>query len=244
MIASLPMYQRPELDQAHDDFWQLIASKLGFDFPLSKEGHETDLWLNPELLLSQTCGMPYRLDLHDKVTLIGTPDYGIKGCPPGYYRSAVVIRHNDPRRVKSEFKNSLFAFNGKNSQSGYAAAFFDCQKDDFFFENTVCSGSHLNSARMVASGNADIACIDPVSLSYMEEFDNFYNELQILNWTDPTPGLPYISANGADQEKIFNAVSSATSELPGQTPDLLRLKGITYIPKEIYLAVPNPQAIY
>lgn len=240
MIASLPMYQRPELDQAHDDYWQLIASKLGYNFPLTKEGHEADLWLNPDLLLSQTCGMPYRLGLHDKVTLIGTPDYGIEGCPPGYYRSAIVVRHNDPRQVKSEFKNALFAYNGKNSQSGFAAAYFDCQKDNFFFENTVCSGGHLNSAKMVAGGDADIACIDPVSLSYMEEFDRFYNELRILDWTSPTPGLPYISALGADQQKIFNAVSAAISELPSYTRDLLRLKGITYIAKEVYLAVPTP----
>ena len=234
------MYQRPELDQAHDDYWQLIASKLGYGFPLTKEGHEADLWLNPKLLLSQTCGMPYRLGLHDKVTLIGTPDYGIEGCPPGYYRSAIVVRQDDPRQRKSEFKNALFAFNGRNSQSGYAAAYFDCQKDNFFFENTICSGGHLNSAKMVSGGRADIACIDPVSLSYMEEFDSFYNELRILGWTDPTPGLPYISALGADPIKIFNAVSAAISELPSYTRDLLRLKDITYIPKETYLAVPSP----
>lgn len=86
MFASLPMYQRDELNEAHDEYWYLISKKLGHNIHLTKTGDETDLWLDPNLLLSQTCGMPYRTYLHDKVTLVGTPDYGVNRCPPGRYR--------------------------------------------------------------------------------------------------------------------------------------------------------------
>jgi hypothetical protein len=100
MIASLMMYARPELDPALGRYWQLIRRALaerGIDAPpaLSNDAEEFAVWEAPDLVLSQTCGMPYRLRLHGSVSLIGTPDFGIEGCDPGYYRSAVVVGPRD-----------------------------------------------------------------------------------------------------------------------------------------------------
>ncbi len=113
MIASLIMYQRPQLVEAHSRFWQLIRNNLrdaGLDSPelLSQDAEEFMVWKHPDLVLSQTCGMPYRTWLHDSVELVGTPDYGLMGCPPGYYRSALVARRDDPREEIAEFRTSTF----------------------------------------------------------------------------------------------------------------------------------------
>ena len=89
MIASLPMYMRPENKAAHERYWQLIAAKLtksGIIAPTDLDDCEdNDHWLRDDLVLSQTCGMPYRLFLHGNVQLIGTPDYGLPDCDAGYY---------------------------------------------------------------------------------------------------------------------------------------------------------------
>ena len=97
-LASLPMYDRPETAAANDRYWQAIRTRLG-EGPetLTRTGELWEHWLAPDLVLSQTCGYPYRARLHGQVTLVGTPDYGLDGCPPGHYRSIFVARADDPR---------------------------------------------------------------------------------------------------------------------------------------------------
>ena len=116
MIANMMMYQRPQLADAHARYWALIRAELakrGIDSPeeLSQDAEEFFVWENPELVLSQTCGMPYRTWLHDKVQLVGTPDYGLEGCKAGYYRSPIVVRADDGRDTLIAFKDATFTYN-------------------------------------------------------------------------------------------------------------------------------------
>ena len=79
------MYDRPELRDAHDRLWATIRGNLGYGpESLSSPTDMASFWQSDDLLFGQTCGMPYRTFLHDRVQLVGTPDYGIEGCPPGY----------------------------------------------------------------------------------------------------------------------------------------------------------------
>lgn len=249
MIASLMMYSRPELDGAHDRYWQWIRKflaaagipapeKLSLDMG---DGDEISHWLNPHLVLAQSCGLPYRTRLKDKVTLIGTPDFGVEGCPPGYYRSAIIVRKGDQRHDLTDFRKAVFACNQTGSQSGYAAFREHLKPMGFWFENRMCLGQHVFSAKAVAHGQADIAAIDAVSWRLMKKYDGFTQNLRVLDWTVPTPGLPYITALGMDREQMFNAVQKAISHLGRGDRELLGLRGITYIPPEIYFAVPGPE---
>jgi hypothetical protein len=54
-------------------------------------------WTDPGLILSQTCGRPYKAHLHGQVRLVGTPDYGLRAARPGHYQSLVIARADDPR---------------------------------------------------------------------------------------------------------------------------------------------------
>ena len=76
-------------------YWQLIKYELlesGLSSPdlLNLVLNEKDAWIHPNLILGQTCGMPYRKFLYNKVFLIGTPNFGIMGCPAGYYDSVFI----------------------------------------------------------------------------------------------------------------------------------------------------------
>lgn len=245
MIASLMMYQRPELVGAHDRFWAGIRGHLadaGVDAPetLSQNAEEFSVWTHPDLVLSQTCGMPYRLWLQDKVQLVGTPDYALAGCPAGYYRSALVVRRDDPRDTITAYKDATFAFNQTFSQSGFAAPYQLMRQSGFWFQNRTQTGQHLLSAHAVAAGRADIAALDAVTWRNIERFEGFAKDLRVLDWTAPTPGLPLITAKGWDAHVIFKAVQAAIRDLTAQDADDLGLKGIVAIPKPAYLAVPNP----
>ncbi|MGC1497251.1 MAG: PhnD/SsuA/transferrin family substrate-binding protein [Sulfitobacter sp.] len=245
MIANLMMYQRPELVKAHNRFWALIRKNLtaaGMDSPemLSQDAEEFYVWKHPDLVLSQTCGMPYRTWLHDKVQLVGTPDYGLEDCPAGYYRSAIIVRANDTRTQITAFKDAIFAYNQTFSQSGYAAPFWHVKPKGFWFENRLHVEQHLEAARAVATRRADIAALDAVTWRNIEKFEPFSTNLRVLDWTAPTPGLPLITALGNDADLIFHALEGAIAELDEQSKIELGIKGIVRIPKQDYLKFRNP----
>ena len=245
MIASLMMYARPELEAAHSRYWALIRAELakrGVNSPqaLSNEGEEFEVWGDPALVLSQTCGMPYRKWLHGKVTLIGTPDYGLEGCPPGYYRSPVVVRADDPRERLEEFAKARFSYNVTFSQSGFASIYNMAKPLGFWFEDRRESGGHIRSAQMVAEGLADIAALDAVTWELIQRYEPWAANLRVVCWTAPTPGLPYIAALGVDQRVTFNAVTAAIAALEPSDRAALMIKGLVAIPSADYLAIPNP----
>jgi ABC-type phosphate/phosphonate transport system substrate-binding protein len=245
MIASLMMYARPELSVPNGRYWARIRSELaqrGIEAPetLANDQDMMEVWTAPDLVLSQTCGMPYRLWLHDRVQLVGTPDFGLPECKPGYYNSAIVVRADDKRAVLAEYADARFAFNQTHSQSGFAAAFAQAKAADFWFSNRIQSHGHLASARMVAEGKADVAAIDGVTWRLIQKYDAFAQNLRVLEYTAPTPGLPYITAGAADADATRAAVIAAIEGLSDDDRNALGLRGFVSIPKDAYLAVPNP----
>ena len=245
MIASLMMYDHPQLEQVHQRLWSLIHRELGDrgivgPVQLSRRSDEFSVWTNPELLLSQTCGMPYRTWLHGKVQLVGTPDYDLEGCQPGFYRSAWVVRRDDPKTALPEFAHSIFAYNQTFSQSGYAAAYWHARAENFWFSRRYQSGAHRQSAKAVADGRADIASLDAVSWRLIQQYDYVAKQLRVLDWTNPTPGLPLITSLSQNRFLIRDAVMSALEELSDTDRSALNIKGLVPISSEDYLAVLNP----
>jgi ABC-type phosphate/phosphonate transport system substrate-binding protein len=245
MIASLGMYLRPETTQATDCFWVAIRDRLraqGVDAPdeLAREDMFGGAWASPNLLFSQTCGMPYRLELHGKVNMFGTPDYGLKGCAPGYYASPFVVRADDPRTDLREFEVAKFAYTHKTSQSGWAAAQNHAAGLGFQFQNLWASGGHQASAIGVANGDADITGLDSMTWLMIQRYEEFADRLRVIGMTEPTPGLPYITRLDVDGDMMFDAVSGAIDDLDAESREVLCLKGLVRIPVADYLAVPNP----
>ncbi|WP_294621760.1 PhnD/SsuA/transferrin family substrate-binding protein [uncultured Roseovarius sp.] len=245
MIANLMMYARPETEAATIRFWALIRDGLrdhGIAAPesLAQEAGEFEVWTAPDLVLSQTCGMPYRLWLHDRVALVGTPDYGLEGCAPGHYRSAVVVRADDARQTPGDYREALFAYNQTFSHSGYAAPYALCLQHGFWFENRVQTHGHRMSAQAVAEGRADIAALDGVTWRLMQEHEDLHKRLRVLCWTEESPGLPLITAQGDRVQTVRDSVLQAIDKMNENDRGVLGLRGLVDIPKAAYLSVPNP----
>ena len=62
---------------------------------------------------------------------------------------------------------------------------------------------------LVAAGGADLAAVDAVSWRYARRFLPEAGRLRVLMLTDPTPGLPYIAAKGADTGPRAAALEAA-----------------------------------
>jgi len=243
MIASLPMYDRPETRAATDQLWQLVRAELhGGPETLSRD---TDLWADwqsPDLVLSQTCGMPYRTRLRGRVSLVGTPDFALKGCPPGYYRSILVVRRDAQGDKLADFAAQRFAYNEALSQSGWAAPVSYAQARGLRFSRLVHTGGHAASARAVAQGRADIAALDAQSWRLMQRHDAFAERLRALCATWPTPGLPCITAITRDPTPIRSALRRAIAALDDAPRAALCLNALVDIPEAAYMAVPTPGA--
>lgn len=245
MIASLGMYDHPETRRANDDLWALVRDRLrakGHNAPeaLTRGRPFWSVWTSPELLLAQTCGLPFRTRLHRHVTLVGTPDYGIAGCPPGHYRSALLVRADDPRQSLRDFDGARLAYNDAESQSGWAAFQAEAKVAGICAGTCLHTLSHQGSAAAVSEGSADIAALDVVSWAMIRRADPPAQNLRVLGFTPATPGLPLISARGRNRATLFAAVASAIRALPRETADILHLHGIVRIPASAYLALPVP----
>ncbi len=245
MIASLAMYDRLQTRAASERFWAEIRENLrnaDIDAPQELEWKAPfwEVWQSPDLIFSQTCGRPYRLHLHDKTTVIGTPDYGLRDCDPGYYRSAFVVRTRDHRTDLKEFETARFAYNEQMSQSGWAAAQCTVGKLGFHFENIWQSGGHVKSAQAVAEGLADIAAIDGLTWDLIKRYEPFSLDLRVAAWSEQTPGLPYITGPSQPRAALFDAVQNAISALSLADRMALRIKGLVDIPASDYLAIPDP----
>lgn len=239
------MYDRAETAAANDRFWALIAAGLrarGLAAPdrLTRgPGAYWPAWQDPGLVLSQTCGFPFRARLKDQVALVATPDYGIADCPPGHYASVFVARAEDPRCLP-EFRTARFAYNEGLSQSGWAAAQNHAATMGFHFRPSLETGSHRLSALAVAEGRADLAALDALTWAMIRRWEPMAAALRVVAQTAPTPGLPYITARSANVEASFQALVEAVERLSPQDRDTLSLRGIVRIATERYLAVPIP----
>lgn len=241
MIVSLPMYDRPELHGAFDRLWAAIRQELKTGpVELSRDSNVWQDWVSRDLLLSQTCGLPFRAKLHDKVALVGTPDHGLALSNSGYYCSVFVAHKDDPRTAPIEYANAVLAYNEPMSQSGWAAAEAYARDNGFAFTRFVQTGSHAASAKTVAEMSADIAALDVVSWKLIQRYESFAEKLRVIGHTEQTPALPFITAKNCDPTKIFDAIANAIARLSQEDRDTLCLQGVVKTTPEEYLAIPLP----
>jgi len=236
------MYDMPHAAQALDRFWNAIRAGLDTGPErLRRGGDPWEDWQSPDLLLAQTCGLPYRARLFDQVSLVGTPDYGLRDCPPGYYHSHIVRRAGDPRDLRELARAGTIAFNDPLSQSGWAAPVAHLAMQGLRPGKARQTGAHRDSARAVLDGQADYAAIDAVSYLMWDRAEpGVFSGLEVFARTDPTPGLPLITARDRDPKPIAQAVGHAIDALSAPDRDILMIRGLVQIPDATYRAIPIP----
>lgn len=233
MTASLPMYWRSETAHAWQRFWTLVQQ--AHDGPLPALTLPEDLpedwydhWRDPDMVLSQTCGLPWRSVLQDSVTYVASPDFGLQGCPPGYYYSTALRRRDGPNGLR-------IAVNAFDSQSGWAAA--QPHLVDHPTDEVIVTGAHAASARAVAEGVADIAFVDAVTWRLLDRFEPWAQALTVTATTRPTPALPWVTAATRDPASLREALETAARQIDEETRALMGgLQGVTHVDRSAYFA--------
>lgn len=245
-VASLPMYDRPELRGATDRLWSTLREALREEGMAAPEALERGrpmkaVWEDPRLVLSMACGLPLVRGIAAPVAVLGAFDYGVAGAPPGHYRSVVVVRGDDPRGELAAFRGARLALNGYGSQSGWGAILHHAAplaRDGRFFGPALVTGAHAASGRAVAEGAADIAAVDAVSWRLMRRFvPEAAGRLRVLMETDPTPGLPLIAAPGTDVARARRALAAGVAGLEAEVREALGLGGFVALDRADYAVI-------
>src|ERR1700730_610569 len=205
-IAALPMYDFPQVRDAHDAFWTAFAGRLTAaglrDVPreLSRDLGHFDVWRHPALLFAQGCEYPLAKSFADRVRLVATPRYSAPGCEGGNYRSVIIVRREETGSL-ADFRGRRCVVNEMDSNSGMnllRAAVAPLAGGARYFASVAVSGAHLHSVEMVASGEADVAAVDCVSFAHLGRlYPGVVAGLRVLSWTPARPCLPFITARSA-----------------------------------------------
>ena len=236
----LGMYDMPEIHSANDAIWSAVRSAIGAGpAQLDRSSDFWEIWHSPDLVLGQTCGLPYRARLMGQVQKIATPDYALPGCPPGYYASAFVVREDSPFRSLTDLDGALLAFNEGMSQSGWAGPMSKLARQGIRPGGLLETGAHVRSLAAVAAGRADVTAADMQTIRLITQSGTMPAGLRQIGATDPTPGLPYICAPAQDAGRLRTALQDAIA-LPAAAP--LGIAALVDIPEDVYAAVPTPPA--
>lgn len=242
MIAAFPMYDRPELRAAHAAFWSNIKSELGYGpDTLAQPADLWAFWRAPDLVLGQTCGLPFRAKLWRDVHYVTTPDYQLPDCPAGYYNSVLLVRDDAPLYHLSDLTGKTFAYNEALSQSGWAGPISYLQHHGVTPKHGVPTGAHLNSIAAVIAGQADFCAVDAQTYRLFQRYDGAASGLREIARTDPTPALPMICAHAYDPAQTAAALRKALDHLSTGHRQDLGIAGYVTLDVATYRNVNTPQ---
>ena len=238
MLASLPMYDWPEIRPATNAWWKGISRHAGVEASLSRLTDYTAAWASPDLGFSQTCGYPFTHEFKGKLGYVATPHYAAAGCEGPLYCSIILARSHVPVQ---DFRGMRAAVNGIDSMSGMLAlkaVVAPHASSGRFFSGTVISGSHRQSMERVQSGEADVCAIDSVCFELARRYaPDLLEGLVEVARSPHVPGLPYVT-NVRDAAMWQHALAAAFEdpelELPRQT---LLLKDFSILPLSAYDAI-------
>ena len=241
------MYDLPAVRWATDAVWSALAAALaaqGVDAPAALDRRDAyqEVWRDPGLILSQTCGYPYITALRGEVQLVATPAYHAQGCDGARYASALVVRGDDPAESLGDLRGRRVAFNATNSQSGHnalRAAVAPLARDGRFFAGSIATGSHRASAAAVASGAADLCAVDCVTWALLRRHEPAaVAGLRVLGHTPSAPGLPLIAGPAAPVLAIRRALGETMADPSlAAARDALLLTGCEVLPDSAYDAI-------
>lgn len=248
-LASLAMYNDPPVIRAATRrLWGHVRDSLrtaglaGIPDALDETIAYDAAWLDPNLLLAQTCGYPFATRLRGKVRLVATPCYDHPGCNGAWGGSFVVVRADEPAIAIGDLAGRRAAVNDRGSNSGYnllRATVAPHAQSGRFFADVVETGGHVASLVAVAADKADVAAIDCVTWGNIQRHaPERLEALRILCETPKTPGLPLITSaamSDAELATLRMALERAVAD-PAMTGTCrtLGLKGFTILTEADY----------
>jgi len=218
-FAELLMYVAPPRVREAQEQWLTRVMEILSATRLDAQALDLkQLWLSPQLLLTQTCGYPLMKILRGQVQVVGRPVYQLPHSAGGNHCSLIVTRADDPRQRLEDFRGSHGLLNAQDSNSGmnlFRHTLAPLQRDGHFFAQVSLTGGHRNSLVAIKAGEGDLAAIDSVTFDYLaRDHSEEIAGVKVIARTASGPCLPYVTRIGADAQAIREAMNQALKDLP------------------------------
>ncbi len=235
MIASLPMYDWPEIRKATDAWWKGLSHHLGITAELDRGADYFAPWRRPDLVFSQTCGYPLTHEFKGLLKYVSTPHYAVAGCDGASYSSFILARE---KLSPADLRGAVATVNNPDSMSGMLAlqlVFAPFAKAEKFFSRAIWSGGHVNSMAAVREGRADVCAVDAVCVALARRYrPDYLAGLVEIARSPSVPALPFVTRSG-DMDGMRQALVAAfTDESLFEVRDQLFLSGQSVLRPNAY----------
>lgn len=218
MTASFPWYDLPSVRWANDAIWRAtgIGGVLDRDTPVEVQ------WRNPDLLVSQACGLDLFLTDAPIEPLLA-PVFELD-CEDGCYYSHLVGA-----------ADGVAAVNSLSSRSGLSTLLTMAKQGRCKPTALLVTGSHRASLAAIREGSADMACIDAVTWGILErDAPDEVRGVPVLARTTSAPAPPYVVREGRGYEvadRIGAAMASAATRVAREA---LLIRGVMPVALDDY----------
>jgi len=248
LIAGLPMYDPPELRVAVDAWWAGLARAFRregiAEVPdrLDRSLSTHDLWDDPRLFFTQTCGLQLIDRWASRFRYVATPRYAAPHCRCAEYCSLIVVPAASRAQTLPDLRRARCLINGRHSHSGFTAlraTFAPLARDGRFFGAAVVSGGHADSLAALARGEGDVAAIDCVAHALLSRCrPQAIAPTRVIGRTAHAPGPPYVTPIDGSPDLIermrAGLMRAAADPALSEARQQLLIDGIEILPAERY----------
>ena len=152
------------------------------------------MWRSNDMVLSQSCGLPFMEELHQFVNVIGTPTWTDVSDEHGRYQTVIVVRESLDVSSVAELGGLRPVVSNTQSLSGWCSlgvAIAEVTNDSSFVRPFVQSGGHARSLQMLQDNNADFASIDAATFRLLKRHrPKLTNGLRLIGRGPVVPATP------------------------------------------------------
>ncbi len=164
--ASLGMYPFDSIVTAWEQLWAVVHGRAPWTpahLSWTNDVHRD--WREPLCVVSHACGWPVAAQLVGQVEVVGAFSLTIPGSRGHEYRSVLIGRDPDVLGRLGE-PDLVVAANSQDSLSGWVSLLAGTGLASWPGP-IVWTGAHIHSLKALAVGEADLACIDGLSLVHL-----------------------------------------------------------------------------
>jgi ABC-type phosphate/phosphonate transport system substrate-binding protein len=235
-LASLAMYPFEQLNPAYDELWGSVHSQLPWTpARLNRTLDVHDTWLQPELVVSQTCGWPLVTGLLDRVQVLGSFRHTQEQADGYRYRTVIVAGE---QRELGDFAGERAAVNSEISLSGWVSLIVAVHGAGGAWAGPVqWTGAHVESLRALQRGEAMVASIDSVSLAHIRRYlPELLDGLHEVGHGPLVPSLPLVASLARSDDEVA-ALRGALSAAAKSADPVLMIDGFEPLDIEDYLSL-------
>ncbi|CAB4791299.1 unannotated protein [freshwater metagenome] len=173
------------------------------------------MWRSKDMVLSQSCGLPYMEELHQFVNVIGTPTWTDVSDERGRYQTVIVVRESLGVSSIAEVGGLRPVVSNLQSLSGWCSlgvALSEVTTEPSFVQPFTQSGGHAKSLQMLQDDEADIASIDAATFRLLSRHrPTLVKNVRVIGYGPLVPATPFIVSKtcGVSTDKVRQAIEEA-----------------------------------